>query len=223
MRTMEDIYKRNEEVNNGYMCCDLSNFKGMCERLEKELSKDNPNLEQCVDDMRSLTGIYEEATTLDYGQFADTTNVYDIKFTIPTSKYLDSKTIIKNDFEFTKNEIESFFIANFVDGGFEITKRVLFELPFWCVDWDFYNRKNRRFIDACKSANELVGYKGDDETSQYYEEDKERYGFEEIFCSHYNGGRVRASFKDEGDCLQWSYHHEANEEDGLYWAEQPMY
>lgn len=223
MRTMEDIYKRNKEVNNGYMCCDLSNFQGICKRLEEELSKDNPNLEQCVDDMRSLTGLYKEATTLNYRKFADTTNVYDIRFTIPTSEFLDSKTIIKKDFEVTKRQIESFFIVNFVDGDFEITKEILFRLPYWCVDWSYYNRKNRRFIDACKVANNLIGYKGDDETSKYYEEDKERFGFEEIFCSHYNGGRVRASFKNMDDCLLWSYHGEANEEDGLYWAEQPMY
>lgn len=219
---MEDIYKHNKEVNNGYLCCDLSNFRIICNRLENELAKEDTNLEKCVDEMRCLTGIYSDATTLDYSKYADTSNVYDIKFTIPTSEFVDSKTIIKNDFEYTKNELESFFIANFVDGAFEITKEVL-KLPFWCVDWSYYDSNNRRFIDACRTANQLVGYNGDEESTKYYAEGKERHKFEEIYCSHYNGGRVRASFKNIEDCLQWSFHHEANEEDGLFWAEQPCY
>ena len=223
MKTMEDIYKRNEEVNNGYMCCDLSNFKGICEVLDKELAKEDTDLKLCVDYMRSLTSLYNDACTLDYSKFADTTNVYDIKFTIPTSKTTDSKTIIQKDFEFTKEQIESVFIEKFVDGHFKITKEILEDLPYWCVDWDYYNRSNRRFIDACREANKLVGYTGDEESTQYYNEDKDRYNFEEIFCSHYNGGRVRASFKNIEDALIWSYHHDAEEEDGLYWAEQPCY
>ena len=225
MRTMEDIYKRNKEINNGYICCDLSNFQGICRRIENELAKENTDLQLCMDDMSSLTSIYEQGTVINYSKYRiNTDSVYNRVFRLPHSDNCTAKEIITNDFKIAKNQIESFFIEFFCDGAFEITKERLFLLPYWCVDWSWYNDKSRRFIDACKVANNIVGYTGDQESSEYYyKEGKKRYGFEEIFYSHYNGGRIRASFKDIEKCLQWSYHHEANEEDGLYWAEQPCY
>ncbi len=226
MRTMEDIYERNKEIN-GYLCCDLSNFKNICTRIEEELAKEDTDLQVCMDEMCSLTGIYEEGTVIDYSKYRiNTGSVYDRKFRIPSAPHLDSKEIIKSDFKIAKHQIESFFIEFFCDGAFEITKERLFMLPYWCVDWYWYDNQSRRFIDACKKANKLIGCKKDQEMSEYYAEESEqkRWKFEEIYYSDYNGGRVRASFKNEDDCMMWGYHHEAIlEDDGLYWADTPAY
>lgn len=223
MKTIQEIYKNNEKVNNGYLSCDLSNFRGVCVNIKKALELNQ--LERATDEMCCLTRLFDGVTDVDYSKYRiETGSVYDRRFKVPQSDDKDSKTIIQDDFDKAREEIETFICQNYKDGAFEITKEVLFELPYWCVDWGYYNRTNRRFIDACKIANDLVGYKGDEESTEYYAEDKERWGFEEIFCSHYNGGRVRAGFKDLGDALVWSYHHDATkEDDGLYWAEQPCY
>ena len=215
MRSIEEVFRENKEANNGYVSCDLSNFRICCKRIQESL--DANDLERATDEMCSFTSIFRGVSDIDYKQYKiDTGSVYDRRFNAPTFD------VIQNDFNDAKTQIETFICQNYKSGNFEITKEVL-ELPYWCVDWHWYNETNRRFIDACRVANELVGYNGDEESTKNYEEGKERWNFEEIFCSHYNGGRVRASFKNIEDCLQWSFHCEANEEDGLYWAEQPCY
>lgn len=221
MRTFKDVCKEDKEANNGFLSCDLSNFRSTCHLIQKKLESNE--LERATDEMYCLTSLFEDATDVNYSKYRiNTGSVYDRKFKIPQSDLMDSKSIIENDFNRAKEQIETFICQNYKSGNFEITKEVL-ELPYWCIDWHWYNETNRRFIDACREANKLVGYNGDEESTKYYEEDKEIWNFEEIFCSHYNGGRVRASFKNIEDCLQWSYHGEAIKEDGLYWAEEPAY
>ena len=216
MRSFEDVCKQDKEANNGFLSHNLNNFKVTCDRIQQALTLNE--LEKATDEMCTLINIFKGATDINYNQYRiNTGSVYDRKFKAP------HKSRIKNDFNQAKNEIESFICKNYRCGAFKITKEVLFELPYWCVNWDYYNSTNRRFIDACKVANKLVGFNGDEESSKYYAEDKEVWNFEEIFYSHYNGGRIRASFKNIDDCLQWSYHKEANKEDGLYWAEEPAY
>ena len=199
----QDIIK-DVEKNNSF-CCSVSNFVGLCNQIEKAL--EIGNVETAIDEMHRLTHLYAYATSIkEYGWAKD------------------GEEFNLTDYLIAKTEIEVYFCENFVTGKFEITEDIL-NRHWDMVDWDgYYNKTSRRFIDACKVANKIVGFTGDKESSEYYTEDKERWNFEEIFCSHYNGGRVRASFKDLGDALLWSYHQDAQlESDGLYWAEQPCY
>lgn len=193
-------------------CCSVSNFLIFCRKFAQAIESENK--EEAVKELSHMTHIYRYATDIRYSE--------EILFVADMS--LEA---IKTDFEIAKADIEKYFCKNFVTGDFEITEDVL-EKHWDMVDWDAYhNATNRRFIDACKEANKIVGWKKDDEISATYwedEQDAKRYkSMKEIFYSDYNGGRVRASFSDEWECLDWSYHKEANFENGLYWAEQPAY
>lgn len=190
-------------------CCSVSNFLHFCKRIPESIQ--SKNKKEAIREMSHMTHLYGYATNIRYSE--EISLIADI-----------SLQAIECDFNIAKKEIEAYFCENFVTGDFEITQEIL-EKHWDMVDWDAYhNTTNRNFIDACKKANEIVGYTKDDEISKYYAEDgKDRWNFEEIFYSSYNGGRVRASFKDEMDCLLWGYHHEAIEEDGLYWSETPAY
>ena len=191
-------------------CCSVSNFFIFCRKFADAILEENK--EKAIEELSSMTHIYQYATNVKYSK----------RILLVANPSLEA---IKCDFHIAKAEIEEYFCKNFVTGNFEITADILNK--HWdMVDWDAYhNKTNRNFIDACKKANEIVGCTKDDEISHNYAKDgKDRWNFEEIFYSSYNGGRVRASFKKIEDCLQWSYHHEANlDKDGLYWAEEPAY
>lgn len=100
-------------------------------------------------------------------------------------------------------------------------------LDDWAYNWEKINETPRSFIDACKKANKLVGFTGDDEMSEfYYDWEKEHYpSLVEIYYSHYNGDRVIAAFKNINDAIKWEINGcgYINEEDGLFWCEQPAY
>lgn len=192
-------------------CCSVSNFLGLCKNFARAMLEEDK--EKAIAELSSMTHLYRYATNVKYSK----------EILLVANPSFEA---IKCDFHIAKAEIEEYFCKNFVTGNFEITADVLNK--HWdMVDWDAYhNKTNRNFIDACKKANQIVGYKKDDEISANYAEasEKERWNFEEIFYSSYNGGRVRASFKSIEDCLRWSYHCEANlEDDGLYWGEEPAY
>ena len=196
---IEDVKKNNS------FCCSVSNFIGLCNLIEKALKV--ADLETAIDEMHRLTHLYAYATSVKEYKWAR-----------------DGEEFNLADYKTAKTEIETYFCNNFVTGKFEITEDIL-NRHWDMVDWDgYYNQTNRRFIDACKKANQIIGYTGDEESTKHYTEDKERFGFEEIFYSHYNGGRLRASFRNEDDALLWGFHGDAHlEDDGLYWAEQPAY
>ena len=206
-KDINELVKDVEKFHPIYLCESLSNFLGLCRQIKKALK--DADFKTATDEMHRLTHLYQYATHIRYDWAKDGQRF--------------NRNFIEADFQVAKEEIEEYFCNNFVTGNFEITIDILNK--HWdMVDWDaYYNESNRRFIDACKKANEIVGYTGDKECSEYYAEDKKRFGFEEIFYSHYNGGRVRASFKNETDCLLWSFHSEAIKEDGLFWGEQPAY
>lgn len=195
-------------------CCSVSNFLIFCRRFAQAIESENK--EEAVKELADMTHLYRYATSVRYRYYEGAISVENV-----------SIEEIHKDFESARKEIEEYFCKNFVTGDFEITEDVL-KRHWDMVDWDaYYNETNRNFIDACKKANKVVGWKKDNEISAIYWEDKQnddRYkSMQEIFYSTYNGGRVRASFTDEWECLDWSYHKEANLEDGLYWAEQPAY
>lgn len=196
-------------------CCSVSNFLIFCRKFAQAIESENK--EEAVKELADMTLLYRYATSIQYKYYKDAISVDNI-----------SIEEIKRDFESARKEIEEYFCKNFITGDFEITEDIL-KRHWDMVDWDAYhNTTNRRFIDACKEANKIVGWKKDDEISATYWEDEQydkRYkSMQEIFYSSYNGGRVRASFTDASDCILWGFHREANlESDGLYWAEQPAY
>lgn len=220
---MEDIYNHNKEVNDGYMTCDLSNFKNICRRIEEELNKASTDLEICVDEMCSLTSIYRDATDVDYSKYRiNTGNVYDRKFEIPTSNRVDSKTLVTNDFNRAKSQIEAFFIDNFHDGDFKVTKRVL-ELPYWCIDWEYYNRNPNRFVEICRKTDEEQGLdEAKPNVAMCYKND---YGALDVYMSRYNQrayikfDSVSNSKQAVGD-LETEYR-EYNDDD-TFWVDVPF-
>lgn len=209
---IEDLKKYHTYGVSGV--CSISNFFIYCKNIEKAIKLENKK--EAVEDMTHMTHLYKYATKIRYSK--EILLVADI-----------SLEAVKCDFDIAKSDIEKYFCENFVTGDFEITQEVLNK--HWdMVDWDAYHNKNsRRFINAIKKANKVVNYNKDDEISaKYYGEqsEKERWNFEEIFYSTYNGGRVIASFKNLDDAIKWAYPSDLSldkESDGLYWAEQPAY
>ena len=53
MRKIEEVFRENKEANNGYVSCDLSNFRILCNRIQQHLN-DN-DLEKATDEMCSFS------------------------------------------------------------------------------------------------------------------------------------------------------------------------
>lgn len=216
---MEKIYKRNKEINNGLLCDSLRNFKLLCEGIPTSIEENK--LTTAIDQMRSLTGIYKPVPRLNYDIYRINDDYYNLKYRIPKAPNMDSKEIIMNDFIYTKLQIETFFKRNFVDGEFKVTKNIL-TLPYWCVDWDWYNKTNERFVKICREVDKLVGNKHGEELRKIYMDD-DRYKFVDLYAADYNG-RVYAKFKTVEDAMAWAepYYWISEEENGV-WANLPYY
>ena len=198
--------------------CELNNFISLCKVIAKNIAENNR--ESAIKEMHRLCHLFRQATVVDYKNEVNIDDVYNWKVT-------STKTLIevKKDFNVAKKQITAFIEEYYKFGEFNIIKEV-FKLPYWCVNWDYYNSDGFRFIKACKEANKLFDNNRDEEVTKYYEEEgKAEYGFEIIFYSSYNGGRVRAGFRNKEDALYWDYFGDAHfeESNGLYWAEQPAY
>ena len=207
--TFEELKEDVRKWHNGHLTCEISNFEIFEDRIISAIK--NNDAETIIDEMASMTSIYEYATSIRYTK--EMKNV--VKMSIQA---------MATDFTVAKLEIESYFCKNFITGDFEITKDVL-QRHFDVVDWDAYwNASSSNFIKGCKIANKIVGYTKDDEMTEYYKEDVDRHHFKDIYYSSYNGGRVTASFERCEDAITWNYFGDATEEaDGLWWSEQPAY
>ena len=210
--TYEDFQTLKQDVKQYHpivLPCVISNFEICQDKIISAIT--NRDVDKAIDEMASLTGLYDYATEIKYDKQMKSI----VKMSIEA---------IATDFTIAKLQIESYFCHNYITGDFDINKEVLEANPFM-VDWDAYwNTTSARFIQGCKIANNVVGFKKDAEVSKYYEEDKDRWNFKDIFYSSYNGGRVTASFEKEEDALQWSHMgYVEKESDGLWWSEQPAY
>lgn len=219
---IREIYKKNKEENGGYLSCDLSNFKNICKKIQESL--DDNNLEIAVDNMSSLTTIFNDATNVDYRKYRiDTGSVYERKFKIPKSDFVDSKTLIKNDFDYARCQIKSFIEQNYKSGEFFVSKKVL-KLPFWCVDWRYYNDKTERFVKICRKVDEKFNL---DKANKDYElAYRNEYNALDVYFSRYNQ-RCYLKFASISDAKRAvgelpTEYGEYNEEDGTIWVDVPF-
>lgn len=218
----EKLCEENKKVNNGYLSCDLSNFKIGCKRVQEALN--NNNLEQAVDEMYCLTGLFKQATSINYEHYRiDTGNPYDRKFKVPKSDDIDSKTLIQNDFKHAKKQIQSFIEKYYCFGEFEVTEVVL-NLPYWCVDWDFYNDNRERFVDICRKTDAKFGLgKARINVDKAY---REEYNALDVYFSRYNQ-RCYLKFASISDAKEAVGEYETeygeyNEEDDTIWVDVPF-
>lgn len=218
----EEICEANKKANNGYLSCDLSNFRGCCKLVQEAL--DNNDLEKAVHEMYCLTGIFSEVSPIHYERYRiHTGNPYDMKFRIPKHRYLDSKEIITKDFECVKEKIRTFIEENYHFGEFEVTKAVL-TLPHWCVDWDFYNKNTDRFVEICRKTDAKFGL---DKAQQGYDRAyREEHNALDVYFSRHNQRCYLkfASISDAADAvgIYETEYGEYNEEDGTIWVDVPF-
>lgn len=219
---IKKIYEKDKKDNEGYLSCDLSNFESCCNRIQQSL--DGIDLEAAVDNMCALTSIFKEATNINYNKYRiKTKTVYERKFIIPTSEFVDSKTLIQNDFDYARNQIKSFIEQNYKSGEFFVSKKVL-KLPYWCVDWRYYNQYTERFVKICRKVDEEFGL---DKTNKNYESTyRNEYNALDVYFSRYNQrcylkfASISDAKKAVGD-LPTEYG-EYNEENGTIWVDVPF-
>ena len=207
--SFEELKKDVKQYHPIVLPCEISNFEICQKRIISAIK--NQDIDEAIDEMASLTALYDYAT--------------DIKYTKEMKSVVRmSIEAISMDFTVAKLQIEEYFCNNYITGHFDINRKVLETNPFM-VDWDAYwNKTSARFIQGCKLANDVIGFTKDSEMSKYYEEDRNEWNFKDIFYSTYNGGRITASFEKEEDAIAWNYYGDANKEsDGLWWSEQPAY
>lgn len=205
----EELKSDVKKWHNGYLVCAISNFEIFEDKIISAIK--NNDAKTIIEEMASLTAIYNYATSIKYTK--EMANVVTI-----------SIQAMAMDFTVAKLEIEDYFCKNFITGDFAITEEVL-NKHYDMVDWDAYwNASSSNFIKGCREANKLVGYTKDAEMTEYYREDADRYHFKDINYSSYNGGRVIASFEQCEDAMAWNIYGDANQEsDGLWWSEQASY